>query len=153
MQLSESFTTTSWSCATLNGVSNTTPLGFSANACDDSTAAILYYDGDTPVVAAFIDHWSFISTAYGPAGCGMREFPIIGNGVALTGLVAQFKILLQPIHCAPIRRIVSHCSRNECGAHAFDAFTSSIQTLRRTTPAPIGLAFQNFLAPAHPASA
>jgi transposase len=53
---------------------------------------------------------------------------------------------------AVIARKVSHCSRNERGARAFEAFTSVIQTLRRTTPAPIGIAFQNLLAPAPLAS-
>lgn len=49
---------------------------------------------------------------------------------------------------AVIARKVSHCSRNERGARAFEAFTSVIQTLRRTTATPIGFAFQNLLAPA-----
>jgi transposase len=53
---------------------------------------------------------------------------------------------------AVIARKVSHCSRNERGARAFEAFTSVIQTLRRTTSAPIGAAFQNLLAPAPQAS-
>jgi transposase len=53
---------------------------------------------------------------------------------------------------AVIARKVSHCSRNERGARAFEAFTSVIQTLRRTTSAPIGIAFENLLAPASQAS-
>jgi hypothetical protein len=53
---------------------------------------------------------------------------------------------------AVIARKVSHCSRNERGARAFEAFTSVIQTLRRTTSSPIGIAFQDFLAPARQAS-
>jgi transposase len=53
---------------------------------------------------------------------------------------------------AVIARKVSHCSRNQRGARAFEAFTSVIQTLRRTTSAPIGIAFQNLLAPPPPTS-
>ena len=53
---------------------------------------------------------------------------------------------------AVIARKVSHCSRNERGARGFEAFTSVIQTLRRTTSAPIGIAFENLLAPASQAS-
>ena len=53
---------------------------------------------------------------------------------------------------AVIARKVSHCSRNERGARAFEAFTSVIQTLRRTTSAPIGIAFESLLAPASQAS-
>jgi len=53
---------------------------------------------------------------------------------------------------AVIARKVSHCSRNERGARAFEAFTSVIQTLRRTASEPIGIAFQNLLAPAPQAS-
>jgi hypothetical protein len=34
---------------------------------------------------------------------------------------------------AVIARKVSHCSRNQRGARAFEAFTSVIQTLRKTT--------------------
>jgi transposase len=49
---------------------------------------------------------------------------------------------------AVIARKVSHCSQNERGARAFEAFTSVIQTLRRTTSTPLGTAFQKFLAPA-----
>jgi transposase len=36
---------------------------------------------------------------------------------------------------AVIARKVSHCSRNERGARAFEAFTSVLQTLRKTNPA------------------
>jgi len=53
---------------------------------------------------------------------------------------------------AVIARKVSHCSRNERGARAFEAFTSVIQTLRRTRSAPIGMAFQNLLTPPPQAS-
>src|ERR1019366_7704789 len=53
---------------------------------------------------------------------------------------------------AVIARKVSHCSRNERRARAFEAFTSVIQTLRRTTSAPIGIAFENLLDPASQAS-
>jgi transposase len=53
---------------------------------------------------------------------------------------------------AVIARKVSHCSRNQRGARAFEAFTSVIQTLRRTTSAPIGIAFQNLPAPPPPTS-
>jgi transposase len=53
---------------------------------------------------------------------------------------------------AVIARKVSHCSRNERGARAFEAFTSVIQTLRRTSSSPIGIAFQNLFAQAPPIS-
>ena len=42
---------------------------------------------------------------------------------------------------AVIARKVSHCSRNERGARAFEAFTSVIQTLRKTTTSTLGAAF------------
>ena len=48
---------------------------------------------------------------------------------------------------AVIARKVSHCSRNERGARAFEAFTSVIQTLRKTASAHIGVAFTQLLAP------
>ncbi len=47
---------------------------------------------------------------------------------------------------AVIARKVSHCSRNERGARAFEAFTSVIQTLRKTTSSTIGVAFAQLLA-------
>jgi hypothetical protein len=49
---------------------------------------------------------------------------------------------------AVIARKVSHCSRNRRGARAFEAFTSVIQTLRKTTTSTIGTAFAHLLAPA-----
>jgi hypothetical protein len=49
---------------------------------------------------------------------------------------------------AVIARKVSHCSRNQRGARAFEAFTSVIQTLRKTTTSTIGAAFAELLAPA-----
>lgn len=48
---------------------------------------------------------------------------------------------------AVIARKVSHCSRNQRGARAFEAFTSVIQTLRRTSSLPIGPAFEQIFAP------
>lgn len=39
---------------------------------------------------------------------------------------------------AVISRKVSHCSRNENGARAFEAFTSVLQTLRKTAPTGLG---------------
>jgi transposase len=53
---------------------------------------------------------------------------------------------------AVIARKVSHCSRNERGARAFEAFTSVIQTLRKTTTSTIGRAFAQLFAPAPSAS-
>jgi len=53
---------------------------------------------------------------------------------------------------AVIARKVSHCSRNERGARAFEAFTSVIQTLRKTTASTIGAAFAQLFAPAPTAS-
>jgi hypothetical protein len=48
---------------------------------------------------------------------------------------------------AVIARKVSHCSRNARGARAFEAFTSVLQTLRRTASSPVGIAFENLLVP------
>ena len=50
--------------------------------------------------------------------------------------------------CVPpfIARKVSHCSRNPRGARAFEAFTSVIQTLRRTSSLSIGAAFEQIFA-------
>ena len=42
---------------------------------------------------------------------------------------------------AVIARKVSHCSRNENGARAFEAFTSVIQTIRKTTTSGLAAAF------------
>lgn len=42
---------------------------------------------------------------------------------------------------AVISRKVSHCSRNATGAWAFEAFTSVLQTIRKTTPSGIAAAF------------
>lgn len=53
---------------------------------------------------------------------------------------------------AVIARKLSHCSRNQRGARAFEAFTSVIQTLRKTTTSNIGVAFAKLLAPAPAAS-
>jgi len=53
---------------------------------------------------------------------------------------------------AVIARKVSHCSRTERGARAFEAFTSVIQTLRKTTPSSIAAAFAKLLAPTQAAS-
>jgi transposase len=38
---------------------------------------------------------------------------------------------------AVIARKVSHCSKNERGARAFEAFTSVLQTIRKNTPSAI----------------
>ncbi|NDJ15564.1 MAG: hypothetical protein EBY17_31055 [Acidobacteriia bacterium] len=48
---------------------------------------------------------------------------------------------------AVIARKASHCSRNQRGARAFEAFTSVIQTLRRTSFLSIGAAFEQLFAP------
>jgi len=53
---------------------------------------------------------------------------------------------------AVIARKVSHCSSNERGARAFEAFTSVIQTLRTTTTSTIGSAFARLFAPTTAAS-
>ena len=53
---------------------------------------------------------------------------------------------------AVIARKLSHCSRNQRGARAFEAFTSVIQTLRKTATSNIGVAFAKLLAPAPAAS-
>ena len=46
-----------------------------------------------------------------------------------------------------IARKVSHGSRNQRGARTFEAFTSVIQTLRRTSSLSIGTAFEQIFAP------
>ncbi len=51
-----------------------------------------------------------------------------------------------------IARKVSHCSRNQHGARAFEAFTSVIQTLRRTVASNVGAALLQLLAPTPAAS-
>lgn len=52
---------------------------------------------------------------------------------------------------AVIARKVSHCSRNERGARAFEAFTSVLQTIRKTTPAGIVPALIKLMSPPAPA--
>lgn len=48
---------------------------------------------------------------------------------------------------AVISRKVSHCSRNEKGARAFEAFTSVLQTLRKTTSSGLARAFLRAIPP------
>jgi transposase len=52
---------------------------------------------------------------------------------------------------AVIARKVSHCSRNERGARAFEAFTSVLQTIRKTNPAGMVAAFIKLISPPAPA--
>jgi transposase len=52
---------------------------------------------------------------------------------------------------AVIARKVSHCSRNERGARAFEAFTSVLQTIRKTNPAGMVAAFIKLISPPTPA--
>jgi len=52
---------------------------------------------------------------------------------------------------AVIARKVSHCSRNERGARAFEAFTSVLQTIRKTNPAGIVAALIKLISPPAPA--
>jgi transposase len=52
---------------------------------------------------------------------------------------------------AVIARKVSHCSRNERGARAFEAFTSVLQTIRKTNPAGMVAAFIRLISPPAPA--
>jgi hypothetical protein len=52
---------------------------------------------------------------------------------------------------AVIARKVSHCSRNERGARAFEAFTSVLQTIRKTNPAGMVAAFITLISPPAPA--
>jgi transposase len=52
---------------------------------------------------------------------------------------------------AVIARKVSHCSRNERGARAFEAFTSVLQTIRKTTPAGMVAALIKLISPPAPA--
>ena len=52
---------------------------------------------------------------------------------------------------AVIARKVSHCSRNERGARAFEAFTSVLQTIRKTNPAGMVAAFIKLITPPAPA--
>ena len=63
------------------------------------------------------------------------------NGVDATNNRAE-----RDLRPAVIARKISHCSRNERGARAFEAFTSVIQTLRKTTTSNIGAAFVQLLA-------
>jgi hypothetical protein len=52
---------------------------------------------------------------------------------------------------AVIARKVSHCSRNERGARAFEAFTSVLQTVRKTNPAGMAAALTKLISPPAPA--
>jgi hypothetical protein len=52
---------------------------------------------------------------------------------------------------AVIARKVSHCSRNERGARTFEAFTSVLQTIRKTNPAGIVAALIKLIIPSAPA--
>jgi transposase len=52
---------------------------------------------------------------------------------------------------AVIARKVSHCSRNERGARAFEAFTSVLLTIRKTNPAGIVAALIKLITPPAPA--
>jgi translation elongation factor EF-G len=52
---------------------------------------------------------------------------------------------------AVVARKVSHCSRNERGARAFEAFTSVLQTIRKTNPAGLVAALIKLLSPPAPA--
>jgi transposase len=52
---------------------------------------------------------------------------------------------------AVIARKVSHCSRNETGARAFEAFTSVLQTFRKTNPAGMVAALIELISPPAPA--
>jgi transposase len=52
---------------------------------------------------------------------------------------------------AVIARKVSHCSRNERGARAFEAFTSVLQTIRKANPAGMVAALIKLISPPAPA--
>jgi transposase len=52
---------------------------------------------------------------------------------------------------AVIARKVSHCSRNERGARAFEAFTSVLQTIRKTNPSEMVAALVKLISPPAPA--
>jgi transposase len=52
---------------------------------------------------------------------------------------------------AVIARKVSHCSRNERGARAFEAFTSVLQTIRKTNPTGLVAALTKLISPPAPA--
>lgn len=52
---------------------------------------------------------------------------------------------------AVIARKVSHCSRNERGARAFEAFTSVLQTIRKTNPKGMVAALTKLISPPAPA--
>jgi hypothetical protein len=49
---------------------------------------------------------------------------------------------------AVIARKVSHCSRNERGARAFEAFTSVLQTIRKTNPLKMVATLVKLISPA-----
>lgn len=50
---------------------------------------------------------------------------------------------------AVIARKVSHCSKNQRGARAFEAFTSVLQTLRKTEPSALAASFTALITPQH----
>src|ERR1700681_2589509 len=47
---------------------------------------------------------------------------------------------------AVISRKVSQCSKNQRGAHAFEVFTSVLETIRKTTPSEIARALVQVMA-------
>ena len=50
-----------------------------------------------------------------------------------------------------IARKVSHCSKNQRGAEAFEAFTSVLQTIRKTNPSALTASLTDLITP-QPAS-
>jgi transposase len=68
------------------------------------------------------------------------------NGVEPTNNRAE-----RDLRPAVIARKVSHCSRNERGARAFEAFTSVLQTIRKANPAGMVAALITLISPPAPA--
>ena len=68
------------------------------------------------------------------------------NGVEPTNNRAE-----RDLRPAVIARKVSHCSRNERGARTFEAFTSVLQTIRKTNPIGIVAALIKLITPPAPA--
>jgi hypothetical protein len=71
---------------------------------------------------------------------------LTGEGIEPTNNRAE-----RDLRPAVIARKVSHCSRNERGARAFEAFTSVLQTIRKTNPAGMVAALMKLLTPPAPA--
>jgi hypothetical protein len=75
-----------------------------------------------------------------------KKFGLTEDGVEPTNNRAE-----RDLRPAVIARKVSHCSRNERGARAFEAFTSVLQTIRKTNPTGMVTALIKLTSPLAPA--